>query len=140
MPTDEIDDDYDSRRSSSALSTCSDYFASLRAQRQHSTRLQCDAQHVRDISALVERMVDSGEQCNFCSSPARTDDSGVGEDADEAADATVKSARGSGGAVVEGRGATLRYRRSGDVLNLQGCVAKSVRIRKQKGGGRRGTK
>lgn len=35
----------------------------LRTRRQAATRLQCDPAHLRDISALVEKMVDRGDQC-----------------------------------------------------------------------------
>lgn len=40
----------------------------LRRQRQEAVRRQCSATHLREISALVARMVDNGEQC--CCTPA----------------------------------------------------------------------
>ena len=36
-----------------------------RMQRQSDSRLQCDPSHLRSISELVERMIDSGDQCGI---------------------------------------------------------------------------
>lgn len=124
-------DSESSSRRSSTLSTSSDYFSSRRAQRQLSTRLQCDAAHVRDISALVERMIDAGEHCRVA---AATAEHGL----DEGAAARGRSGRPGAAPPPAGKGHSLRYRRSRDALNMQGCVSKSVRIRKREGGRRGG--
>lgn len=44
--------------------------ADVRRHRQRALKSQCSAEHLREISALVARMVSQGEQCNVCDSHA----------------------------------------------------------------------
>lgn len=49
----------------------------LRRQRQDAVRRQCSNTHLREIRALVARMVESGEQCYVCNSSARISNEGM---------------------------------------------------------------
>jgi len=42
-------------------------FSGVRLQRQRALRRQCSAGHLREISALVTRMIENEEQCSVCS-------------------------------------------------------------------------
>jgi len=102
--------------------------AAIRQQRQANMRLQCSASHARDISSLVERMVNNGEQCVIC--VPRASRSGLlpaMSDFEEDDYASVKQSTRSDGTTY-----TLKYRRSGDVLSNQACVYKNIRLRQKK--------
>lgn len=102
--------------------------AAIRQQRQANVQLQCSASHARDISSLVERMVNDGEQCVVCA--PRASRSGLlpaKSDFEEDDYASVKRSTHSDGTTY-----TLKYRRSGDVLSSQACVSKNIRLRKKK--------
>ena len=119
----------DSSLSSSPSSYSTVSFAHLRSKRQAHTQLQCSPSHIRDISLLVERMIDQREQCLIrrgsearitpCSSPIETDD-----DEGVSMDYTPPGPQ-------ENPRLALKYRRSGDRLNGHACVTKSVRMRKK---------
>lgn len=102
----------------------------LRAKRQANTRLQCSPTHIRDISLLVERMIEANDQCSVrrideptisvcVSTPDASDDEGVSMDYTPPDSPHERPLFG------------LKYRRSGDRLNGQACVAKNVRMRKK---------
>ena len=102
----------------------------LRAKRQANTRLQCSPTHIRDISLLVERMIEANDQCSVqrvdgstqiaCSPATDTaDDEGVSMDYTPPESPQEPLHLG------------LKYRRSGERLNGQACVAKNVRMRKK---------
>jgi hypothetical protein len=100
--------------------------ATLRMQRQTNLKLQCSSSHIKDISKLVQRMVEDEDQCNVCEpetlvpasdSSNLEQDEGV-EDVDcELLDADIFS--------------SLKYRRSSDRANGQSGVSKTVRLRKR---------
>jgi len=126
--TQDVDSAYSSRRTSyvhvsyNGLSP-----AAIRLQRQTNVRLQCNTSHVKDISSLVERMMDKGEQCRICTRPRSKDSlSATSSDDDEG---HTKSRQSS---ISERPTVTLKYRRSGERLSGQTCVSKSVRLRKTK--------
>jgi len=99
--------------------------AAIRLQRQANMRLQCNTSHAKDVTALVERMMDKGEQCRVCTRPrSRGNISASSSDDDE--DVAVESRQSSSSTM------TLKYRRSGERLGGQTCVSKSVRLRKTK--------
>jgi hypothetical protein len=100
----------------------------IRQQRQANVQLQCSASHARDISSLVEKMVNDGEQCVVCA--PRASRSGLlpaKSDFEEDDYASVKRSTHSDGTTY-----ALKYRRSGDVLSNQACVSKNIRLRKKK--------
>ena len=102
--------------------------AAIRQQRQANMRLQCSASHARDISSLVERMVNNGEQCVICT--PRASRSGLlpaKSDFEEDDYASVKQSTHSDGTTY-----ALKYRRSGDILSNQACVSKNIRLRRKK--------
>ncbi|KAF2661974.1 hypothetical protein K491DRAFT_578731, partial [Lophiostoma macrostomum CBS 122681] len=45
--------------------------ATLRMQRQTNLKLQCNSSHIKDISRLVQKMVEDEDQCNVCTSETR---------------------------------------------------------------------
>ena len=100
--------------------------AALREQRQASTRMQCSPSHIKDISLLVQRMIEAGDQCRLChfkpapSPPASLSEEDEGVDMDYEPDAPDHHPS-----------FTLKFRRSGERLNGQAMVAKSVRMRKK---------
>ena len=102
--------------------------AAIRQQRQANVRLQCSASHARDITSLVERMVNDGEQCVICAPrPSRSGLLPAKSDFEEDDYASVKQSTHSDGTTY-----ALKYRRSGDVLSNQACVSKNIRLRKKK--------
>ncbi|KAF2197811.1 hypothetical protein GQ43DRAFT_466119 [Delitschia confertaspora ATCC 74209] len=99
----------------------------LRDKRQANSRLQCSTTHVRDISLLVERMVEKGDQCSVCprKRPSAIDvveeeDEGLGM---EYTPPTLDSPPSL----------PLKFRRSGDRVDGHACVSKNVRMRKKHG-------
>ncbi|OCL12233.1 hypothetical protein AOQ84DRAFT_352621 [Glonium stellatum] len=102
--------------------------AAIRQQRQANMRLQCSASHAKDISSLVERMVNSGDQCVICT--PRESRSAILPAASGFEEDDYASVRRSTNA--DGTTFTLRYRRSGEILSNQACVSKNIRLRKKK--------
>ncbi|KAF2476062.1 uncharacterized protein BDR25DRAFT_339930 [Lindgomyces ingoldianus] len=109
----------------------------LRQQRQANMRMQCSPSHIRDISILVQRMVEEGDQCHICDSKSRTSPSpspfpsppssnSSNADEDEGVDMEYSPL-----APKDSPLSTLKFRRSGDRLNGQAMVAKTVRMRKK---------
>ncbi|EKG18559.1 hypothetical protein MPH_04198 [Macrophomina phaseolina MS6] len=118
--------------STSASSPTSSYFpedafpdpAAIRARRQAHTQLQCNEAHMRDISSLVKKMIESGDQCKL----ATRNDSVVssncsGDDEDDCYDMPRTN---PSPAVSQ----SLRYRRSGEVLSTA-AVSKNIRFRRR---------
>lgn len=68
------------------LSTARLDCAIMRRQRQANTRLQCSPSHIRDISALVEKMIEAEEQCNLCEHKPAMPSSPPPSDEDEGVD------------------------------------------------------
>jgi hypothetical protein len=97
---------------------CPHTSSSTQSQRQANSSLLYQQSHAREISSLVERMVESGEQCLICSPPPPPPDEGLG-DMEEDLDDPNLSAH------------TLGYRRSSD-FGSANYVTKSIRVRKQK--------
>ncbi|KAF2839310.1 hypothetical protein M501DRAFT_1016389 [Patellaria atrata CBS 101060] len=116
-----------SRRSSFTYTALSP--TALRLQRQRNTRLQCDDAHVRDITSLVERMIDVGDQCVLSSptSSTTTSSSASSSDDEAPADDFARTRRASTSVIPSH---TLRFRRSGDLRTNQERVMKSQRKRK----------
>jgi hypothetical protein len=111
---------------SSPHHTLQSHQSSVRSQRQASSRLQCSAGHVQQLSSLVDRMVAAG-QCSVCNEeaarpqPSSTwEEETMGEEfEDEGFEEPPSLAR-------------LSYRRSTDLsAGGQGYVAKSIRVRKK---------
>lgn len=129
-PFDDVSFQIDSAHSSQYTSYTSLSPAAIRLQRQANMRLQCSATHVKDISSLVERMVERGEQCMICSPPGpkgRLSSTSSGAKEDEDVRTGIRRSSTS-----ELPTYTLKYRRSGELLSSQACVSKSVRLRKKK--------
>ncbi|KAK4951146.1 hypothetical protein LTR66_001102 [Elasticomyces elasticus] len=106
------------------------YSPSARSRRQVNVRLQCDDSHLRDIRALVARMVSNEEQCALFVSPSPTESvsSTSSEQEDEGYDSLSEGdARRDSGLV---RGSHLAYRRSGNGIPLNASVSKSARQRR----------
>ena len=118
----------DPENSNQHLSYASLSPAAIRQQRQANVLLQCNASHARDISSLVERMVDNGEQCVISAPrPLRSGLLPAKSDFEEDDYASIKRSTHSDGTTY-----ALKYRRSGDVLSNQACVSKNIRLRKKK--------
>ncbi|KAF2100881.1 hypothetical protein NA57DRAFT_54954 [Rhizodiscina lignyota] len=118
--------------------------AAIRAQRQANIRLLSDQSHLRELSALVEQMVDSGSQCRVCTSTSSSTatsptlstatslpQSPIDEGIDE-----MECAEGED---EDYPSRSLNFRRSGDVAAMAApgaaaaaCVRKDVRVRKQR--------
>jgi hypothetical protein len=101
--------------------------ASLRLQRQANTRRHCSASHVRDLSKLVEKMIEEEDQCSV-SEPSSTASSAPSSNADEdeGIDMDYTPANPD-----EGLLNTLKFRRAGDRVGRATAVMKKVRVRKQ---------
>lgn len=126
--------EHDDWTSTSASSPTSSYFpddafpdpSAIRARRQAHTQLQCDAAHMRDISSLVQKMIESGDQCKLASrndSVVSSSDC-CGDDADDEPYDLPRS--NSSPAISQ----SLRYRRSGEVLSTA-AVSKNIRFRRR---------
>lgn len=119
-------DDGASLSESTALAQTARSFSNTRLQRQVNTRLLCTASHHRDISALVARMIDSGDQCDI-SSPDPSETS-LTIDEDEGYNSSEDISRRSSTVATRPR---LEYRRSSDCSRIGTCVTKPVRLRKE---------
>ncbi|KAF2258434.1 hypothetical protein CC78DRAFT_537809 [Lojkania enalia] len=106
--------------------------AELRMRRQASTRMQCSQTHIKDISELVRKMIEEGDQCQTCGPKSRTSyslsasSSSSDVDEDEGVDMDYDPP-----AVRESPLYGLKFRRSGDRLVGHAAVSKSVRMRKK---------
>lgn len=103
--------------------------SSLRARRQANTRLQCSAAHIRDISLLVEKMIDERDQCSIrdTNRPKPTLSPGELEpDEDEGVDMDYAPPTPQPSPPFP-----LKFRRSSDRSHGHACVAKNVRMRKK---------
>jgi hypothetical protein len=98
--------------------------ATLRMQRQANMRWQCTAAHSKDISQLVQRMVEDEDQC--CVSDAKpiipAPNTTCGADQDEGLDMDYTP--------PSPPLYPLKFRRSGDRLTGGVCVSRNVRMRK----------
>ncbi|KAK4945079.1 hypothetical protein LTR28_008112 [Elasticomyces elasticus] len=106
------------------------YSPSARSRRQVNVRLQCEDSHLRDIRALVARMVSNEEQCALFVSPSPTESvsSTSSEQEDEGYDSLSEGdARRDSGLV---RASHLAYRRSGNGITLNASVSKGARQRR----------
>jgi hypothetical protein len=103
-----------------------------RAQRQHGVRMLCDPSHLRNIQDMVDRMVQSGEQCavsrpRACSvgtSPSPADDEGYSSLDEKRRSGSISSVSSAGSGA-----SSLSFRRSVDSIT-GACVSKNVRVKK----------
>ncbi|KAF2182504.1 hypothetical protein K469DRAFT_586106 [Zopfia rhizophila CBS 207.26] len=100
--------------------------AEFRLQRQANTQMQCSPSHIKDISLLVGRMIEEGDQCCVYDSKPRTWLNSSEADEDEGVDMDYNPPMS-----WERPPYTLKLRRSGDRLSGQAMVSKSVRMRKR---------
>ncbi|CAK3757007.1 Hypothetical predicted protein [Lecanosticta acicola] len=124
------DDDLSSIMSRSRTVPSRSHSPSRRIQRQLNTRLLCSISHARDISSLLNRMVDDKEQCNILSqaslsSPVEVDEGYNSSDARP----IIAESRRSSVAVSRTR---MEFRRSSELKTTCARVAKPVQIRKRK--------
>lgn len=106
--------------------------ASVRSQRQANTRTQCLATRARQLSSLLQHMVDTGEQCSVCPPTSRREPSAPPWLEAEQSGATDFAGE-EATAEPSMPGSQLIYRRSSDSpVNAQNYVAKKVRARKKK--------
>ncbi|CAD0106442.1 unnamed protein product [Aureobasidium uvarum] len=114
-----------------------DYVGSLspsrrRAHRQHGVRMLCDPSHLRNIQDMVDKMVQSGDQCAIspprassveaCPSPA--DDEGYSSLDENRRAGSISSVSSAGSGT-----SSLSFRRSVDSIT-GACVSKNVRVKK----------
>ncbi|KAF4301914.1 hypothetical protein GTA08_BOTSDO09592 [Botryosphaeria dothidea] len=124
--------DHDDWTLTSASSPTSSYFpedafpdpATIRARRQAHTQLQCSEAHMRDISSLVQKMIESGDQCKLATRNDSVVSSDCGDDDDDEGYEMPRS--NSSPAISK----SLRYRRSGEVLSTA-AVSKNIRFRRR---------
>jgi len=103
----------------------------LRRQRESNTRMQCSPAHLEDISLLVQRMVEDGDQCRICDSKSRPSSNAFSSDDDDDDDEGVDMDY-TPPSPQEPRVRSLKFRRSGDRLN-GAAVTKNVRMRRRSG-------
>jgi len=114
-----------------------DYVGSLspsrrRAQRQHGVRMLCDPSHLRNIQDMVDKMVQSGEQCavspprapSVGASPSPADDEGYSSLDENRRSGSISSVSSAGSGA-----SSLSFRRSVDSIT-GACVSKNVRVKK----------
>ncbi|KAF2677820.1 hypothetical protein K458DRAFT_423668 [Lentithecium fluviatile CBS 122367] len=109
-----------------SLSTSRLNSATLRMQRQANVRMQSSSSHIKDISTLVERMIEAEDQCRICEQKPSLPPSPTSEDEGISMDYTVTNPKS------EPRSLPLFYR-AGD--RNPGCtrVAKNTRMRRRPG-------
>jgi len=116
-----------------------DYVGSLspsrrRAQRQHGVRMLCDPSHLRNIQDMVDKMVQSGEQCavspprapSVGASPSPADDEGYSSLDENRRSGSISSVSSAGSGA-----SSLSFRRSVDSIT-GACVSKNVRVKKSR--------
>ncbi|KAF2730723.1 hypothetical protein EJ04DRAFT_515082 [Polyplosphaeria fusca] len=103
--------------------------ASLRRQRQAHMRMQCSSSHVKDISNLVQKMVEDGDQCHVCDPKSRTTSRSSSPSSHSYDEGVVMdySPPSPGEEPLH----TLKFRRSGDQIVGHATVSKSIRMRKK---------
>lgn len=99
-----------------------------RAQRQDSMRLQTEASHLREISSLVQRMVDTRDQCSLCRPTSSHSECSITPSESEDDVVSIASNRMES----TSRRHNLPYRRSTEVLKGRPGVTKDVRMRKSR--------
>ncbi|KAF2713683.1 hypothetical protein K504DRAFT_462192 [Pleomassaria siparia CBS 279.74] len=99
--------------------------ASLRKQRQANTRMQCSPSHLDDISSLVQRMIETGDQCRICQHKSQTRSNASTSDDDEGVDMDFHPAP------QEAHTPNRKIRRSGERLSGGTAVSKNVRMRRK---------
>ncbi|KAG9623793.1 hypothetical protein KCU95_g12790, partial [Aureobasidium melanogenum] len=113
----------------------SDYVGSLspsrrRAHRQHGVRMLCDPSHLRNIQDMVDKMVQSGDQCAISpprassASPSPTEDEGYSSLDENRRNGSISSVSSAGSGA-----SSLSFRRSVDSIT-GACVSKNVRVKK----------
>jgi hypothetical protein len=112
------------RRPQLSLSTSRLNSATLRMQRQANVRMQSSSSHIKDISSLVEKMVDTKDQCNVYEHKPTLPPSPTSEDEGISMDYTIANSP----PVLR---SSIPYYRAGD--RLDGCarVSKQARMRKR---------
>ncbi|ORY16647.1 hypothetical protein BCR34DRAFT_622341 [Clohesyomyces aquaticus] len=104
----------------------------LRQQRQANTRMQCSSTHIKDISMLVQRMVDDRDQCLIrdskspSTSPSSSPSPSMSSNYDEGVDMAYSPTGADELPLFP-----LKFRRSGERLHGQAMVSRSVRMRKK---------
>lgn len=103
---------------------------SRRMQRQVNTRLLCSMSHAKDISSLLDKMLEEKEQCNVLSqstlsAPVEVDE---GYNSSDAATGLSESRRSSI-AISRSR---MEFRRSSELKSTCARVSKPVQVRKRK--------
>jgi hypothetical protein len=124
------------RELDSTLSSA-DYVGSLcqsrrRSQRQHGVRMLCDPSHLRNIQDMVDKMVQSGDQCAISpprassvgASPLPADDEGYSSLDENRRSGSISSVSSAGSGA-----SSLSFRRSVDSIT-GACVSKNVRVKK----------
>ncbi|KAK6007209.1 hypothetical protein QM012_006217 [Aureobasidium pullulans] len=114
-----------------------DYVGSLspsrrRAHRQHGARMLCDPSHLRSIQDMVDKMVQSGDQCAISPprafsvevTPSPTEDEGYSSLDENRRNGSISSVSSAGSGA-----SSLSFRRSVDSIT-GACVSKSVRVKK----------
>ncbi|THZ52479.1 hypothetical protein D6C90_01084 [Aureobasidium pullulans] len=127
------------RESESPLRSA-DYVGSLspsrrRVQRQHGVRMLCDPSHLRNIQDMVNKMVESGDQCAVSparasspeSTPSQADDEGYSSLDEKRRNGSICSVSSAGSAASVR--STLVFRRSVDSIT-GACISKNVRVKK----------
>ena len=108
--------------------------AILRKQRQSHMQMQCSSSHLEDISSLVQRMIENGDQCRICDHRSRPSSNASTSDNDEGVDMEYNPPPPQEVPV-----SSLKFRRSGDRRN-GAAVSKSVRMRIKSGITKRSSK
>ena len=117
--------------------SCSDYVGSRspsrrRAQRQHGVRMLCDPSHLRNIQDMVDKMVQSGDQCAISpprassveTTPSPADDEGYSSLDENRRCGSISSVSSAASGT-----SSLSFRRSVDSIT-GACVSKNVRVKK----------
>lgn len=106
-----------------SLSTARLNSATLRMQRQANVRMQSSAAHIKDISTLVERMVETGDQCTVCDPKPATPPSPTSDDEGISMEYNVSNPK------LEFR--SIPYYRAGDRVEGYARVTKHARMRRR---------
>jgi hypothetical protein len=114
------------------LSTSRLNSATLRMQRQANVRMQTSSSHIRDISSLVEKMVEAEYQCNVCEHKLSMPPSPTSEDEGISVEYNPPK--------PTTKHHSIPFYRAGD--RLDGCtrVSKNARMRKRPGTAKRASK
>jgi hypothetical protein len=112
------------RRPHLSLSTSRINSATLRMQRQANVRLQSSSSHIKDISLLVEKMIEAEDQCNVCEHKPSLPPSPTSDDEGISMEYTVPNPTAA-------LRTLLPFYRAGD--RVDGCtrVSKNARMRRR---------